>query len=251
MIVHEQILWSVIGIFYLLQHFKFLKRNEAYLYVSAKGSAMASIPALPFETIKGVLYIVNPFVPYRVLFRCHWGMADAHSHSASHATSRTTSHATSNSAIRHAWLQVCRTNQNLKDIRVVAVLAWVLFFVACPVLTWQVGLEKALWVAIPAWIFLYGAVAFLLLTHKFDDNRNVWLLLFECLVCPAYIAALPRMLQGTLTGPAELARLVKRYGTDAEWQRLKLILERRIEGEVLNDPSLESQLDAYRTEVLR
>jgi len=71
------------------------------------------------------------------------------------------------------------------------------------------------------------------------------------LVCPAYIAALPRMLQGTLTGPAELARLVKRYGTDAEWQRLKLILERRIEGEVLNDPSLESQLDAYRTEVLR
>ena len=208
---------------------------------------MASIPAIPFETIKGVLYFVNPFFPHRVLFRCRWGMADAHTHSAS----RPTSHATSNSAIRHAWLQMCRTNKNLKAIRVVAVLAWVLFFVTCPVLTWQVGLERALWVAIPAWIFLYGAVVYLLLTHKFDDNRNVWLLLFECLVCPAYIAALPRMLQGTLTGPAELARLVKRYGTDGEWQRLKSILERRIESEVFNDLSLQPQLDAYRAEVLR
>jgi hypothetical protein len=196
MIVHEQMLWVVIGIFYLLQHFKFLRRDEAFLHVSMKGNAVASIPVFPFETIRGVLYIVNPFVPGRVLFRCHWGMTDAGDHF----------------AIRRAWLRTRRTSRNLVSIRVVATLAWVLFFIICPTLTWLMGLERTLWVAIPLWISLYGAVVYLLLTHTFEPGRNVWLLLFECLVCPAYIAALPRMLEGALMGSVELARVVKRYG---------------------------------------
>src|SRR5262245_27519051 len=108
MIVHEQMLWVVIGIFYLLQHFKLLKRNEACLHVSAKGSVFASIPALPFETIKGVLYIINPLVPHRVLFRCDWGMSDA----------------ASRSAVRRAWVRMRRTSKGLIHIRVVAVLGF-------------------------------------------------------------------------------------------------------------------------------
>jgi hypothetical protein len=244
MIVHEQILWVVIGVFYLLQQVKFFQRNEAYVFVSRAGNAAAAIPAFPFETIKGVLYLVNPFVPHRVLFRCHWGMTDAPSSASSFSGS-------SSVAVRRAWLRMRRTSRNLGRFRVVAVLGWVLFFIICPVLTWQIGLERTLWLAIPAWILLYGTVVYLLLTHTFEGNRSVWLLLFECLVCPAYIAALPRLLEGKVIGAADLARLVKRYGTDAEWQRLKRVLEKRIETEVFNNPSRMHQLEAYRAEILQ
>src|SRR5262245_10818192 len=136
MIVHEQALWVVIGIFYLLQHVKFLKRNEACIFVSVGGSAVAVIPALPFETVKGVLYFIHPLAPHRALFRCHWGNVDP----------------ASDRVVRRAWVEIGRTNRSLLRLRIVAVMSWALFFLICPVLTWQMGLATTLLLAIPIWI---------------------------------------------------------------------------------------------------
>jgi hypothetical protein len=150
MIVHEQIFWIAIWIFYLLLHIRFIRRNEGFIFVSLKGRPVASLVASPFDTIRGVLCLFNPLAPYRAMFRCSWGSADNSLHS----------------EVRRSWAKICRINRELYGLRIVAGASWIVFFVAGPLMTWQLGLGRTLVLLAPAWASLLVGACYLLLTGK-------------------------------------------------------------------------------------
>jgi hypothetical protein len=234
MIMHDQIFWVVVGIFYLLPHIKFIERTEGFIFVSLKGRSGATLVSSPFETIRGVFCLINPLAPYRAVFRCKWGILD-HSR---------------NNEVRRSWASICRINKELHGLRIVAAASWIVLFVAGPAMTWQIGLGQTLVLLAPIWVGLYLLASYLLLTAKLGRGKgNVCLLLFECLLCPGYLPALPKILTSKLAVSADMSRIVKRYGEFNTWLDLKAMLERRIEIEIYDDPSREEELMQYRAAI--
>lgn len=236
MVVHEQFFWMVVWIFYLLPHIKFVGRSEGFVFVSLKGRPIATLVSNPFETIRGVLCLINPFVPYRAVFRCRWGVADGFK----------------NADVRRSWVHICKINRALRSLRILAAAGWIVLFVAGPALTWQFGLGQAIILLAPVWLAVYIGVTYLLVATDLECSRkSVPLLLFECLVCPGYLPALPKILTADVSLSVDMSRIIRRYAEPDTWTRLQTLLEKRIDAELYYDPSLEKQLSRYRAEIMQ
>jgi hypothetical protein len=236
MIIHEQVFWIVAWAFYFFPHIKFIERSEGFVFVSLKGRSAATFVSNPFETIRGVLCLINPLVPYRAVFRCRWGVVDASPHD----------------DVRRSWAHIRKINKQLHGVRILAAMGWLVLFVAGPTLTWQIGLGQTLLLLAPVWLSLYAGVAYILLTADFHRSKmSVSLILFECLVCPGYLPALPKILTSDIPLSVDMTLIVRRYGEPNAWAKLKAALEKRIDAELYYDPSLETQLSRYRAEIMQ
>ena len=234
MIINEQLFWIVAWIFYFFPHIKFIGRNEGFVFVSLEGRSAATLVSNPFETVRGVLCLINPLVPYRAVFRCQWGTC---------GTSR-------NSDVRRNWFHIRKINKELFRLRILAVVGWIVLFVAGPALTWQIGLGQTMIFLAPIWISIYVGAAYLLLMADLGHGKKS-LILFECLVCPGYLPALPKILTADVPVTVDMSWIVRRYGKPNEWVKLRAILEKRIDNEIYYDPSLGKQLNHYRTEIMQ
>lgn len=237
MIVNEQVFWLVVGLFYLSKQVRFLDRLEACAFVNLTGRLKVALPH-PFETVLGVLAILNPCVPFRVTVRGWWGMLPLNP----------------SWDLERDWSMLVDLTRKLTGIRIIATLAWLVLFVLGPVLTSQYGLGRTLLAIAPLWVVIYGTlvhqVAFgALASVGAEPNRA--LMLFECLVCPGYVPALPAILTHHVRLSVDIGQLAKRYQGPADWARLQALIERRIADAVDEDPGRDAEMDRYRVLVLK
>lgn len=238
MIVHEQAFWLVIGLFYLSRQFRFLPCDGACVFITLTGRLNVMLPAQPFETTLGLLTILNPLAPSRVVVSGRWGKSSLDAPA----------------DLERDWSSLAGLTRTLAGARVIAAVAFVVLFVLGPALTWLYGLGRALLLVAPVWICIYGAVLYLLLFGTLSAlgiKVNTGMLLFECLVCPGYVPALPAMLARNARMLVDVCWFARRYQRPADWARLAGIISRRIAHDIDDDPARAAALERYRSLLLQ
>ena len=175
----EQTIWIVAAALYVLDVLRAIAPDQILLEERPGLRLRAVLARRPFEWGRRHLYLVGVLAPHRgVLLASQWGAASKPA-----------------AELEAQWRVLDQVRSAMRPFRVLAVVMFALLFVAGPIATQSIGAASSiLWLAAPA--YGLGLVSALLIALRKGrlalSPAQAGALALECLLCPPYVANLPK-----------------------------------------------------------
>jgi hypothetical protein len=187
----EQTIWIVAAALYVLDVLRAIAPDQILLEERPGLRLRAVLARRPFEWGRRHLYLVGVLAPHRgVLLASQWGAASATAPSSAKATEGKPA-----AELEAQWRALDQVRSAMRPFRVLAVAMFALLFVAGPIATQSIGAASSiLWLAAPAYgLGLVSALLIALRKRRLAlSPAQAGALALECLLCPPYVANLPK-----------------------------------------------------------
>lgn len=172
MILPDQIVWIVPGLFYLLDNFVTLQTNQFLFLQDSTCRWRSKLDVFPFSWKSKSLYWLNPLTPYTCAFKLTWAYTNA--------------------------IPFQKTGENrillwtysTKCLKLTGTLSFILLFLVGPLITHFDSLTDAILVVALAHILLVFCTGMILARKK--GQAYVWKVIIELVLCPGYLPNISR-----------------------------------------------------------
>ncbi len=172
MILPEQIIWVIPGLFYLLDNFVTLQTSQFLFFQDSTYRWRSKLDVFPFTWKSKSLYWLNPLTPYTCAFKLNWSYTDAQAFQ------------------KVGESRILLWTHSAKCLTLTGTLSFILLFLVGPLITHFDSLTDAILIITPIHILLVFCTGAILAKKK--DQAYVWKVIFELILCPGYLPNISR-----------------------------------------------------------